>query len=65
MSNLVGLRGLYDFIVVCDESNNTPDRIDRHELWVDIAIQPVQAIEFIYIPVRIVATGDDLGALFK
>ena len=65
MSNLVGLRGLYDFIVVCDESNNTPDRIDNHELWIDIAIQPVQTIEFIYIPVRIVATGVDLGTLFK
>ena len=65
LADLVGLRGLYDFIVVCDDSNNTPERIDRHELWVDIAIQPVQAIEFIYIPVRIVATGDDLGALFQ
>ena len=65
LADLVGLRGLYDFIVVCDESNNTPERIDRHELWVDVAIQPVQAIEFIYIPVRIVATGDDLGALFN
>lgn len=65
LADLVGLRGLYDFVVVCDESNNTPERIDRHELWVDIAIQPVQAIEFIYIPVRIVATGDDLGALFN
>ena len=65
LADLVGLRGLYDFLVVCDESNNTPERIDRHELWVDVAIQPVQAIEFIYIPVRIVATGDDLGALFN
>lgn len=65
LADLVGLRGLYDFIVVCDETNNTPERIDRQELWVDIAIQPVQAIEFIYIPVRIVATGDDLGALFN
>lgn len=65
LADLVGLRGLYDFVVVCDDSNNTPERIDRHELWVDIAIQPVQAIEFIYIPVRIVATGDDLGSLFQ
>jgi len=65
LADLVGLRGLYDFVVVCDDSNNTPERIDRHELWVDIAIQPVQAIEFIYIPVRIVATGDDLGQLFQ
>lgn len=65
MSNLVGLRGLYDFVVVCDESNNTADRIDRNELWVDIAIQPEKTIEFIYIPLRIVATGNDLAALYK
>lgn len=65
LGDLVSLRGLYDFIVVCDETNNTPERIDRHELWVDIAIQPVQAIEFIYIPVRIVATGEDLGSLYR
>lgn len=54
---LVGQRALYDFIVVCDESNNTPARIDRSELWVDIAIEPVKAVEFIYIPVRLVNTG--------
>jgi phage tail sheath protein FI len=54
---LVGQRALYDFIVVCDESNNTPDRIDRSELWMDIAIEPVKAVEFIYIPIRLVNTG--------
>lgn len=55
---LVGLRALYDFAVVCDESNNTPSRIDRNELYVDIAIEPVKAVEFIYIPVRIKNTGE-------
>lgn len=55
---LVGLRALYDFLVVCDESNNTPARIDRNELWIDIAIEPVKAIEFIYIPLRIKNTGE-------
>jgi hypothetical protein len=55
---LVGLRALYDFAVVCDESNNTPARIDRNELWVDIAIEPVKAIEFIYIPLRVKNTGE-------
>jgi hypothetical protein len=55
---LVGLRALYDFAVVCDESNNTPTRIDRNELYVDIAIEPVKAIEFIYIPLRIKNTGE-------
>ena len=55
---LVALRALYDFLVVCDESNNTPSRIDRNELYLDIAIEPVKAIEFIYIPLRIKNTGE-------
>jgi hypothetical protein len=54
---LVGQRALYDYIVVCDESNNTPTRIDRSELWIDIAVEPVKAVEFIYIPVRLLNTG--------
>jgi len=62
LSELITLRGLYDFLVVCDLSNNTPARIDRNELWIDIAIQPVKAIEFIYIPIRIKNTGSSLSA---
>ena len=50
-------RGIYDYLVVCDLSNNTPTTIDRNELYVDIAIEPVKAVEFIYIPVRIQSTG--------
>ncbi len=61
LAELITLRGLYDFLVVCDESNNTPARIDRNELWVDIAIQPVKAVEFIYIPIRIRNTGENLS----
>lgn len=57
LSDLIVKRGLYDFATVCDESNNTPDRIDRNELYVDIALKPVRAAEFIYIPIRVVATG--------
>jgi len=56
--DLVAKRGVYDYLVVCDESNNTPARIDRNELWVDVAIEPVKAVEFIYIPVRIFNTGE-------
>ena len=61
MIDLVAKRGLYDYLVVCDLSNNTPARIDRNELYVDIAIEPVKAIEFIYIPVRIKNTGEITG----
>ena len=58
MADLVAKRGLYDYLVVCDESNNTPARIDRNELWIDVAVEPVKAAEFIYIPVRILNTGE-------
>jgi hypothetical protein len=58
MVDLVAKRGLYDYLVVCDESNNTPARIDRNELWIDVAIEPVKAAEFIYIPVRVLNTGE-------
>jgi hypothetical protein len=57
MIDLVAKRGIYDYLVVCDLSNNTPTTIDRNELYVDIAIEPVKAVEFIYIPVRILNTG--------
>jgi hypothetical protein len=55
--DLVAKRGLYDYLVVCDSTNNTPSRIDRNELWIDIAVEPVKAAEFIYIPVRLLNTG--------
>ena len=58
MIDLVNKRGIYDYLVVCDLTNNTPARIDANELWVDIAIEPVKAVEFIYIPLRIKNTGE-------
>lgn len=58
MVDLVNKRGLFDFLVVCDLTNNTPASIDANELYVDIAIEPVKAIEFIYIPLRIQNTGE-------
>jgi len=58
MLELVGQRALNDFLIVCDESNNTPSRIDRNELYLDIAIEPVKAVEFIFIPLRLKNTGE-------
>ena len=61
LADIQAKRGIYDYLVVCDESNNTPARVDRNELWVDVAIEPVKAVEFIYIPVRILNTGEIAG----
>lgn len=58
LADMMSKRALYDFIVVCDETNNTPVRIDRNELWIDVAIEPIKAVEFIYIPIRVVNTGE-------
>jgi phage tail sheath protein FI len=60
LEDLTSKRALYDFLVVCDESNNTSTRIDKNELWIDIAIQPTKAVEFIYIPLRIKNAGESL-----
>jgi hypothetical protein len=61
--DLVAKRGIYDYLVVCDDSNNTPARIDRNELWIDVAVEPVKAAEFIYIPVRVLNTGEISGTV--
>jgi phage tail sheath protein FI len=60
LGDLIVRRGLFDFATICDESNNTPDRIDRNEMYIDVALKPVRAAEFIYIPIRIVATGAEI-----
>ena len=57
LNQIVAQRGIYDYLVVCDTTNNTPATIDRNELHIDIAIEPVKAVEFIYVPVRILNTG--------
>jgi hypothetical protein len=58
INDLVSKRGIYDYVVICDDSNNTPARIARNELYVDIAIEPMKSVEFIYIPIRLKNPGD-------
>jgi phage tail sheath protein FI len=60
-NDLVAKRALNDYVVVCDETNNTPVRIDRNELYVDVAIEPVKAAEFIFVPIRLKNTGEIAG----
>jgi hypothetical protein len=44
-----GADGLYDYLIVCDERNNTPEVIDNNELVVDIYLKPVRTAEFILV----------------
>lgn len=50
-------RGIFEFLVVCDSTNNTPERIDRSELWCDIFIKPTRAAEFIVLNFKATKTG--------
>ena len=54
-------RGLIDFKVVCDTSNNTPERIDRNEFYADIYIKPNRSIN--YVQLNFIATRS--GASFS
>ena len=50
-------QGLYAFKVVMDDSNNTPDVIDRNELIGQIYLQPTKTAEFIYLDFNVLPTG--------
>jgi len=50
-------QGLYAFQVIMDETNNTPDVIDRNQLIGSIYLQPTRAAEFVYLNFNILPTG--------
>ncbi len=54
-----GRRGITDFRVVCDETNNTPEIIDRNEFIATIFIKPARSINFITLNFVAVRTGVD------
>lgn len=57
LRDVEGRRGIYDFRVVCDETNNTPEVIDRNEFVGDIYIKPARSINFIQLNFIAVRTG--------
>ena len=59
LRDVQGRRGLYDFRVVCDESNNKPEVIDRNEFRGDIYLKPAKSINFIQLNFVAVRTGVD------
>ena len=62
MESVQQRQGLYAYKVVMDDSNNTPDVIDRNQLVGAIYIQPAKTVEFIYITFNITPTGVTFGA---
>ena len=56
-------QGLYDYLVVCDQRNNTPAVIDNNQLNVDIYIKPVRAAEFILVNFIATTTSQNFNEL--
>lgn len=54
-----GRRGISDFVVVCDSTNNPPDAVDRNEFRGDIYVKPIRSIN--YIQLNIVAVRSDVA----
>ena len=57
LRDVQGRRGIYDFRVVCDESNNTPEVVDQNRFVGDIYIKPARSINFIQLNFVAVRTG--------
>lgn len=63
LRDVQGRRGITDFAVICDETNNTGDVIDRNEFRADIYIKPARSINFITLNFIATRTGVDFSEL--
>lgn len=62
LADIQARRGLTAFRVIVDETNNTPERIDRNELWVSVFLQPTRTVEFIVLNLVVLRTGASFSA---
>lgn len=65
LRDVQGREGVYDFMVLCDETNNTPEIIDRNELACDIYIKPTRTAEFIQLTFIATKTSVNFTELLK
>lgn len=63
LREIQGRRGIYDFRVVCDETNNSGEIIDRNEFIGDIYIKPARSINFIQLNFIAVRTGVEFSEI--
>ena len=63
LRDVQGRRGITDFQIVCDATNNTPERIDRNEFWGDIYIKPNRSINYIQLNFVAVRTGVEFSTV--
>ena len=63
LRDVQGRRGITDFLVVCDATNNTPEVIDRNEFSGDIYIKPTRSVNFIQLNFVAVRTGVEFNTI--
>ena len=63
LRDVMGRRGIYDYRVVCDGTNNTPDVVDANQFVGDIYIKPARSINFIQLNFIAVRTGVDFSEI--
>jgi hypothetical protein len=59
LRDIEGRRGLYNYLIVCDATNNTPQMIDAHQFEADIYLQPAKSINYIQLNFIATPTGVD------
>jgi len=57
LSEIQARRGVTDFLVICDESNNTPEVIDRNEFVAELYLKPTRSINYVTVTVTATRTG--------
>ena len=61
LRDVQGRRGVTDFIVKCDSSNNTPEAVDRGEFYAEIYLKPTRTINYITLTFVATRTGVSFG----
>ena len=62
LADIQARRGMTAFRVIVNETNNTPERIDRNELWVSVFLKPTRTVEFIVLNLVVLRTGASFSA---
>jgi len=63
LDDILRRRGIQDFRVICDETVNTPARVDRNELWCKVILKPTKTAEIIIFELNLTSQSADITTL--
>jgi hypothetical protein len=65
LASVKAKRGVYDYLTVCDETNNTPAVIDANEFRAEILVKPTRVAEFLKLTFTAVSTGVEFSEVVE